>query len=219
MPPQDTLPVPATLSPPDPKPNDDGSYQCDMCHQKVCIGDGGAKNFKQHQGLLACLRAATKNQSKSSQAGNNMKPITSFFSKVMPSSKKVIAPKDTPPGQSTQTTCPLTSKNTYPSARTPNPPQLPHPLPTLSHQPVMQHVWSAEMEICGQPDVYALTLLARLDRAAHEMPAYIPKAEPQDDIACVLSVGDPDDPSEAWEYLDPVLNNLLGYSSRVKGVA
>ena len=83
----------------------------------------------------------------------------------------------------------------------------------------MQHVQSAEMEICGQPDEYVLTLLARLDWAAHEMPAYIPEAEPQDDIACVLSVGDPNDPSEAWEYLDPMLNNLLGYSSSVEDVA
>ena len=217
MPPQDDLPALATHSSPDPQPNDDGSYQCDLCHQKVRVGDGGAKNFKQHRGSLACLKAATKNQSKTNQAGKNTKSITSFFSKVTPGSKKA---KATPPGRSTQIGHhPLTGRTTDPAASTPNPPQLPLPSPAPLHQPVMQHLLSAETEARGPPDAYALVLLARLDRAAHELPADIPEAEPQDDIACVLSVGDPDDPSEAWEYLDPVLNNLLGYSSSVEDVA
>ena len=82
----------------------------------------------------------------------------------------------------------------------------------------MQCSLAAENEVHGPPDAYALALLARLDQAAHELPAHIPEAEPQDDMACVLSVGDPDDPSEAWEYLDPVLNNLLGYSSSVEDI-
>lgn len=83
----------------------------------------------------------------------------------------------------------------------------------------MQSSLSAENEIHGHADVYVLVLLARLDRAAQELPTHIPEAEPHDNIACVLSVGDPDDPSEAWEYLDPVLNNLLGYSSSVEDIA
>ena len=83
----------------------------------------------------------------------------------------------------------------------------------------MQSSLSVETKTHGHPDAYALQLLARLDRAAHKLPTHIPEAEPHDDIACALSVGDPDDPSEAWEYLDPVLNNLLGYSSSVEDVA
>jgi hypothetical protein len=64
-----------------------------------------------------------------------------------------------------------------------------------------------------------LTLLARLNHAAQELPIQVPEAEANDEIACILSVGDPDDPSEAWEYLDPVLNRLLGYGSSLEDIA
>jgi hypothetical protein len=203
---RDDPPIP--LSSPDLIPNEDGSYQCDMCHQKVRVGDGGAKNFKQHWGSLVCLKTATKNRSHTNQAGNNMKTITSFFSKVTPSLKKAVALKGAPQSQSTQPACP-----------TPNPPQPSLLLPTPSHELTMQGSLSAGIKIHGHPDAYALVLLARLDCAAQELPKHIPEAEPHDNIACVLSVGSPDDPREAWEYLDPVLNNLLGYSSSVEDVA
>ena len=36
-----------------------GNYACDMCHQKVCVGSRGAKNFLQHHGgWSAPLRCA-----------------------------------------------------------------------------------------------------------------------------------------------------------------
>ncbi|KAF8263204.1 hypothetical protein EI94DRAFT_1773013 [Lactarius quietus] len=47
----------------------------------------------------------------------------------------------------------------------------------------------------------------------------VSEAEVHDKIACVLSVEDPDDSSEAWEYLDPALNRLLRYGSTVEDVA
>jgi hypothetical protein len=61
--------------------------------------------------------------------------------------------------------------------------------------------------------------LARLDRAAQELPIEVPEADANDEIACILSVGDPDDPSEAWEYLNPMLNRLLGYGSSLEDIA
>ena len=78
---------------------------------------------------------------------------------------------------------------------------------------------SADTERDGCPDAYALKLLAQLDCATQALPKHVPEAEAHDEIACVLSVGDPDDPSEAWEYLDPALNRLLGYGSSVEDVA
>ncbi|KAN0137689.1 hypothetical protein V8E53_004514 [Lactarius tabidus] len=58
-----------------------------------------------------------------------------------------------------------------------------------------------------------------LDWAAQELPIEVPEVDANDEIACILSVGEPDDPSEAWEYLDPVLNRLLGYGSSLEDIA
>ncbi|KAI9430615.1 hypothetical protein H4582DRAFT_2063629 [Lactarius indigo] len=104
------------------------------------------------------------------------------------------------------------------AARFPNPPQSPIPSPSPSHQPTAQTL-SVKTEGYGRPDTYDLTLLAWLDSAAQELPIRIPEAEAHNEIARISSVGDPDGPSEAWEYLDPVLNRLLGFGSGVEDAA
>jgi hypothetical protein len=143
-----------------------------------------------------------------------MKTLTSFFLKVTHNPKTAV----TPTGGSRRTTSVL-AEDRPSAAHTPNLPQSSLPAPTHSHQPSIQGSVSAETEGYGHPDAYALTLLARLDCAAQELPKNVPKAEAHDEIACVLSVGDPNDSSEAWEYLDPALNILLGYGSSLEDVA
>jgi hypothetical protein len=69
------------------------------------------------------------------------------------------------------------------------------------------------------PDAHALALLASIDRAAQDLPSIIPEAEEDEDMARVVLAGEPEDPSEAWEYLDPVLNRLLGYGVDVEEIA
>lgn len=69
------------------------------------------------------------------------------------------------------------------------------------------------------PDAHALALLANIDQAAYELPSLIPEAKEDDEIAQVGLAGEPEDPSEAWEYLDPVLNRLLGYGVDIEDIA
>jgi hypothetical protein len=209
--------MPQPPATPDPKPGDDGSYECDLCHQKVRIGGGGAKNFVQHRGSPACLKAAKQNKTQANQAGNKTKTLLLFFSKVTHSPRTVVTPTSGP----ICTTSLLTDDNRSSVARTHTLPQsrLRLPSPTLSHQSSIQGSLSAEREGYRQPDAYALALLAKLDRAVQELPIDVPEAEAHDEIACVLSVGDPDDPSEAWECLYPVLNRLLGFGSSLEDIA
>ncbi|KAH8981263.1 hypothetical protein EDB86DRAFT_2834919 [Lactarius hatsudake] len=114
----------------DPKPDDDGSYKCDLCHQKVRVGSGGVKNFMQHRGSSASTRLQPQKKSQAIQ----MKTLTSFFSKV-----KV----------------------------------------TQNHNTA---VASTESYGSPLPDAYALELLARLDRAAQELPIHVPEAKVHDEI-------------------------------------
>ncbi|KAI9433400.1 hypothetical protein H4582DRAFT_1819930 [Lactarius indigo] len=69
------------------------------------------------------------------------------------------------------------------------------------------------------PDAHALVLLNSITRAAQELPSHIPEAEEGDDIARVVLAGGPEDSSEAWEYLDHMLNWLLGYGIGIEDVA
>ena len=74
------------------------------------------------------------------------------------------------------------------------------------------------MQTSACPDAHAMALLARLDHAAQNLPSQIPEATESDDITHVVTGGGPDDPAEAWEYLDHALNRLLRYSIGVKEV-
>ncbi|KAH9047051.1 hypothetical protein EDB84DRAFT_1557861 [Lactarius hengduanensis] len=212
MPPQcDDGPTTPRSLPDDPKPDDDGSYKCDLCHQKVRVGGGGAKNFMQHRGSSACLKAAT---TKKKPQAIQMKTLTSFFSKVTHNHNTAVAPT----GVSTCATS-VSADDRSSVAHTPSLPQSSLQSSTLLCQSNIQRSLSIESNGRPLPDAYALELLARLDHAAQELPIHIPEAEVHDEIACVLSVGEPDDPSEAWEYLDPMLNRLIGYGSSVEDVA
>jgi hypothetical protein len=163
-----------------------------------------------------CLKAKEKHKSQANQAGNKTKTLLSFFSKVTHSPKEAVATK----GGSTHTNAKVLTKVRSLSAHTPTPtlPPNPLPLPLLSYLPCRLDSAETESYGCQHPDAYALALLARLDHAAQELPLHVPEAEANDEIACILSVEDPNDPSEAWEYLDPALNRLLGYGSSVEDI-
>ncbi|KAF8261287.1 hypothetical protein EI94DRAFT_1810533 [Lactarius quietus] len=213
MPPHDGVLAPQ--SSPDPKLEDNGSYKCDMCHQKVCVGCGGAKNFKQHWGSPACLKAQRRHESQVNQVGNT-KTLLSFFSKVPYSPRTGVVSTGSSTKSSTHANI-LNIDRSSTAHTTSTPPESPPPSPTPLHQ--SSESKSVEAEKYRHPDAYTLTLLARLDLAAQGLPMDVSEAEAHDEIACVLSVEDPDNSSKAWEYLDPALNRLLGYGSTVEDVA
>ncbi|KAH9015042.1 hypothetical protein EDB83DRAFT_2321398 [Lactarius deliciosus] len=155
--------------PPIPTPDDDGSYTCDMCLQKVRIGSGGAKNFLQHRGSLGCLRAkkVAKAKVKANQTGKNA--ITSFFQRVTNTSTTSLAARAPP-----FTSSPLTPSN-------------------LPRRPSVETAQSVNKQTSACPDAHAMALLARLDRAAQNLPLQIPEAEESDDIARVVIGDGPDD--------------------------
>jgi hypothetical protein len=151
MSPDDSMPTPQ-LPPPDPKINDDGSYKCDRCHQKVRVGSGGAKNFMQHQSLPTCLKAASKHQSQMNLAGIKMKTLTSFFPKVS------CSPKTVPTSSSTPSTSVLTNRrSSEPAGPSPDIPHPPLPSPTLSRPSSILRLQLARTECYRQPDTYMLT--------------------------------------------------------------
>jgi hypothetical protein len=50
-----------------------------------------------------------------------------------------------------------------------------------------------------------------ITNAAQQLPSLIPEAEEHDNIMLLAWASAPEDASEAWEHLDHVLNQLLGY--------
>ncbi len=160
---------------------------CDVCLQKVRVGSRGAKNFLQHCGSPGCLKTAKKvTKAKADQTGKIT--ITSFFPKVISkgSSSTTVLAACAPPF----TSLPLTPSN-------------------LLHQPGIETVQLVNMQTSARPDTHAMALLARFDHTAQNLPSQIPEATESDDIACVVTGGGPDDPAEAWKYLDHTLNRLL----------
>ncbi|TFY55061.1 hypothetical protein EVG20_g9459 [Dentipellis fragilis] len=161
---------------PSPTPNEDGTYTCNICCQKVHVSSGGLKNFLQHQGSAGCLKLAGRAASKS-KAKNKLQTqtIMSFF------------PKATP------------RQSNRSSATTSSP--------------------SVSMPSMAPLNLYALDVLAHIVKAAQDLPQDVPEAKESDLIASIVHRGGPDDPREAWEYLDPMLNQLLGYGVSVEEVS
>lgn len=63
-----------------------------------------------------------------------------------------------------------------------------------------------------------MALLAQLDNATLHLPSHILEAAESDDIARIVMGGSPNDPVEAWEHLDCLLNRFLGYGMGVDEV-
>ena len=181
-------------------PEDAGRYTCDICGQSIRVGDGGNKNFLQHRGSPGCLRAARKaTASKASNA--NTSKITSFFLKAQGGDPK------------------RTVSTTGFVARTPSsPPLLPHSSDPPG-QPGNKTAQSASNQSSAQPDAHAMALLDSLELAIQDLPSHIPEAENEDEMAQVVLGGGPNDPADAWEFLDRRLNGLLGYGASVDEVA
>ena len=59
----------------------------------------------------------------------------------------------------------------------------------------------------------------KLYLAIQDLPLHVPEAEDEDEMAQVVLGGGPDDPADAWEFLDHRLNGLLGYGVSVNEVA
>ncbi|KAH8995049.1 hypothetical protein EDB86DRAFT_2804872 [Lactarius hatsudake] len=182
---------------------EDGSYICDICHQCIRVGDGGNKNFLQHRGSPGCRRAAKKTASKAREASKKTVQITSFFSRV-----------------TTSVPTPTTSTTGFVAHAPPNPSPLIH-LPTsdLPPQPGNQVTLSENGQTSTRPDAHATALLDSLDHAARDLPSHILEADESDDTARVISGSGPDDPADAWEFLDHKLNGLVGYGIGVDKVA
>ena len=186
------------------KPEHDRNYACDICGQRICVGDGGNKNFLQHRGSPGCLKAAKKaaTASNARHAAQNAVKITSFFSKA---TGRVPKP---------------TSSTTGLMARTPfSPPLLPRSSLDQLDQPGNQTAWSAGDQPSAHPDPHAIALLDSLDLATQDLPLHILEAGDEDRITQVVLGGGPDDAADAWEFLDRRLNGLLGYSVSVDEVA
>ena len=58
-----------------------------------------------------------------------------------------------------------------------------------------------------------------LDLATQDLPSHIPEALAEDEIAQVVLGSSPEDPADAWEFLDCRLNGLLGYGISVNKLA
>ena len=59
----------------------------------------------------------------------------------------------------------------------------------------------------------------KLYLAIRDLPSHVPEAEDEDEMAQVVLGGGPNDPADAWEFLDRRLNGLLGYGISVNEVA
>lgn len=195
--PIETDEAPTPHVPPIPTPDDDGNYTCDVCLQKVRVGGGGTKNFFQHRNSPVCLRMSKKTM-KAAANQSEKKTITSFFPKV--------------------TTSKVRSSTAVLAACAPAFTSSPLSASDPPHHPDSETTQSVETQTPVCPDKHAIALLARLDRAAQNLPSQVPEAGESDDIARAVISGGPDDPAEAWEHLDHTLNRLVGYGVGVEEV-
>lgn len=212
------------------------------------VGNGGVENFKKrHLSSKACEENAKKNKKKKVQVGGRkgrLQAITSFFSKSQPTAAvtpTVVAPPpvhapsisktpvdaSTPVALSTSTATPLPSA----MARKRN----------LSSDEVHDHATN-DLDAHGHeidptpstdtsiepippsstksPCSYALKLVSALRHIDQNLPDYIPEGVETDAMA---RFGDewpvPDEPSEAWDCLDPFMNAVLGWGKTVEDLA
>jgi hypothetical protein len=69
------------------------------------------------------------------------------------------------------------------------------------------------------PDIYALNLLAVLEKAVKSLPA-IPEANDSDELAVFAqSIPTNLDKENAWEFLDPLLNRFLGFDRSLESIS
>jgi hypothetical protein len=200
-----------TNVPPILTPDEEGIYTCDICQMKVQVGCGGSKNFLQHRGSLGCLKAA-----KGSSRGNltakvsQTQPINSYFMKATQGRPSQVTGSEKSQGQNE-----VMSKAP------------PKPTPPLSaqHKPLCKPITEPRTKVRTStspdagPDAQVLALLASVDHAAQELPSLIPEAKDVNDMVLIVFAGGPEDPSEAWEHLDRVLNRLLGYGIDIEDIA
>lgn len=68
------------------------------------------------------------------------------------------------------------------------------------------------------PDTHAVNILAALEKAIENLPV-LPDADDSDEIA-MFSENVPTDlaKADAWEYLDPMLNRLLGFNRTAESI-
>ncbi|KAN0131160.1 hypothetical protein V8E53_011052 [Lactarius tabidus] len=177
--------------PPNLTPDKDGVYTCDKCQMKVWVSCGGSKNFMQHRGLLACLKASQKGplNPKASQTKTPLNTIHSYFTKATQGGTS----------QGTGNKQNRVRNKVIPEAtpKTTPPAKIPLPVPGLPHE----ELGDTSTHTSQSPDPHALTLLASIDRAAQELPSLIPEAEEDEPIMQVVLAGGPEEPSEAWSIL------------------
>ncbi|KAH9011001.1 hypothetical protein EDB84DRAFT_1681136 [Lactarius hengduanensis] len=192
-----------------PTPDDDGVYTCDICRMKVRVGNGGSKNFLQHRGSPGCLKVA-KTQKSSTPSTSQTNTLHSYFTKVTQGGTS---------SEQSQARNGVASKAALPKVLPQRSPLLaPLPTPGLPHGH-LGWSWNFSAVPDQSPDARALALLADITRAALELPPQVPLAEEHDDMARVVLAGGPEDPSEAWEHLDRVLNRLLGFDIDIEKLA
>lgn len=93
---------------------------------------------------------------------------------------------------------------------------VPHRTPAESPPPTRDTENSPHRRGC----LHAWKLLEDLEKAIETIPDTIPEGQDDDLIAkAATDWPEVEDPSEAWEKLDPVLNRLLGYGMTAEKLA
>lgn len=173
-----------------------GIIHCPDCRKDVHVGKGGIRNYDtQHFGSSQCQknRAKTGRVKKST---NGMQKIVSFFS-MKPTARPVLSTVKAPS---------LINSKPSPSHNTGITP------PTLTSAPA-----STRDPIAGCP--YALRLLADLRYAALQLPQTVPEAQDDDVLAQFATKPLEKTATDAFEVLDPILNNALGWAATEEEMA
>ncbi|KAF7798313.1 hypothetical protein EIP86_009534, partial [Pleurotus ostreatoroseus] len=164
---------------------------CAVCDSDIHIGLGGEHNWKQH--LDSARHAAKAAKSGPGPAKANAKLETFFRAKTQ------VNVASQPQSTSSQ-----------PTAR------------TLGDSASTKVIPLVERSVAATTPSPANTIVELRSAAAH-LPPSIPEGSPTDRIACFASSPAaliPDgEQLDAWEYLDPVLNNYIGYNTSIEDVA
>jgi hypothetical protein len=177
----------------------DGKVRCPVCDKDIKVGMGGLQNFrKQHNpGVSKACKLGLEKKRKATHQQSQPR-LLSFFTKQ---------PRDmVPPTVPTPTRVIAYDRESTSSG--------PHVTPIQA--PVILKQASRTLPASG---TLALTLLATLEKEIGNLQA-LPEASEHDEIA-VFAQSIPTDlaKDDAWEYLDPLLNRLLGFNRTAESIS
>jgi hypothetical protein len=190
----------------------------------VLVGNGGLNNFKQqHLGSKKC-EANLKKKQKSNTSHHGSQLLTYYFTRASmpitapaaPAKVSALIHGDITPHLNTPFPSTLGSQ-THVSGDHGS--DVNHGTVTPTPTPITVTSSKSRSSVDDQVDDHALKLIQTLNEAIKNLPLFMPEANNDNRLAAFAQEPPSVAADDAWEVLDPILNNFLGYGTTAEAVA